>query len=250
MKHTQTIVLFSGLVAAVLGIYYAERPPFTHIAVAAVLVATVVGIVQAYQAANEAAFVQQTLSHLARSTPPSGWWKDKVNKLIQTIGSSEGYLLTKIVFDSSDPDEPDAHSIFIFTSRTTQTERPNGLLVVTPSDYSELSLFAKNEFEKEVRRLVLGSWGGNSERDAAERICETAVALYTVPRVNEGFKVGMSPHSDSTPLRVEVGAVQLLFNPETVTELLGEPPIRRDLRIAEALEAADPLLSKYLKVSH
>lgn len=69
-------------------------------------------------------------------------------------------------------------------------------------------------------------------------------------RVNEGFKVVMMPHSDSTPLGIEVGPVQLSFGPATVAQLLDEPPILRDLIIAEALEAVDPLLSKYLQVSH
>ena len=250
MKHTQTIVLFFGLVAAVLGIYYAERSPFTHIAAAAVLVATVVGIVQAFQAADEAAFVQQTLSHLARSTPPSSWWKEQVDRFIQTTASSQGYLLATVVFDNSNPRKPDTNTIFLFTSRASQTDRPSGLLVVTPADYAELSLFAKNELMREVQRLIFGRWGRTSARDAADRVCGAAVALYTVPRVNEGFKVVMMPHSDSAPLRIEVGPVQLSFDPATVAELLDGPPILRDLRIAEAIETADPLLSKYLKVSH
>jgi hypothetical protein len=160
MKHTQTIVLFFGLVAAVLGIYFAERSPFTHIAVAAVLVATIVGIVQAYQAANEAAFVQQTLSHLARSTPPSSWWKEQVDRSIQTIARSQGYLLTTVVFDNANPRKPDTNSIFVFTSRESQTDRPSGLLVVTPMDYAELSLFSKKELKKEVN-LSLWTVGEN-----------------------------------------------------------------------------------------
>ena len=59
MNYLQPLTLAFALVAAVLGIYFAETPPFTHIAATAVIVATGIGIVQAVRAEREAAFIRE-----------------------------------------------------------------------------------------------------------------------------------------------------------------------------------------------
>ncbi len=246
MKQPQVLVLALGTMAAVLGIYFAQKAPYTHIAAAAVVLAAVVGIVQASQEAAKAAFVKETLSRLARSVPPSEWWKDKVRDSIQKIAKIRGYSLHLLVFDASDPRNPEANSVFVFRSSSSPGKRPNGLLVVTPVDYAELSLLAKDELEEGVRELVHGRWGTASDADAASRICDTAAALYGVPRPGKGFKVEVRVHHAETPLTVGVGDVHLSFDLTAVGRLLDEPPIRRDLQVAEAIEKLDPGLSKYL----
>jgi hypothetical protein len=247
MKHTQSIVLVFAFVAAVLGIYYAQAAPFTHIAAAAVLVATIVGIFQALRAADEAAFVKQTLSHLARSVPPSDWWKDKIKTMIQQISVEKGYILGKILFDSSNPKDPEANCIFLFRSEVSHTQYPNGILVLTPADYAQLSTIGEKDLAKAVQCLVFGEWGTNSNSDATHRISETAIALYSLSRIHEGFGVRISSPADSmASLIVELGSTELSFDSITLNEILKLPPILRDLKIAEVVSEADPKLSPYL----
>jgi hypothetical protein len=247
MKYIQTTVLFFTLVAAVLGIYFAEKPPFTHIAAIAVLVATAFGIVQIFRAANEAAFLEQTVSYLARAVPIHYWWKKEIRRRIQNTCSLRGYSLCALLCDRGDPRDAQANSILKFKS-SSSTDR-TGLLVLTPADYGRLAMFDKNEMPREIERLVFGQWGSGSNEDDAERIAETAEAIYSLPRINEGVKSRQMVHTASTPLVIELGAVRLSFDPATVGELLREPPIRRDLRIAEALEKVDSKVSRFLTVS-
>ena len=249
MKYIQTSVLFFTLVAAVLGIYFAERPPFTHIAAIAVLVATAFGIVQIFRAAGEAEFVQQTVSYLARAVPVHYWWKKEVRKLTQKISSSRGYCLKRIVYSHHGEQDPQASSVLVFASLASDTDRPSGLLVLTPADYGQLAIFGKNKIKSEIERLVSGQWGTGSEEDVANRILDTAEALYNLPRVNEKLEPDMLLHTASTPLVIDFGRVQLSFDPATIEELLSEPPIRRDLRIAEAVEKVDPSVSRFLTLS-
>ena|ERR1700677_4923707 len=138
MKYTQTVVLVLGVIAAILGIYAAEKAPYTDIAAVAVIIAAVVGVAQAFQAAKEADFVKQILSHLARSTPASPWWRTRVRELVQSHASASGYRLDHIVYDARDPDEPDANAIFVFASQAAPGDRAGGVLVLTPAEYAEL----------------------------------------------------------------------------------------------------------------
>ncbi|WP_028057670.1 hypothetical protein [Candidatus Solirubrobacter pratensis] len=247
LKNTQIIVLAFGLVAAVLGIYAAQESPYTHIAAGAVAIAAVVAAAQAVQAAREADFVKQILSHLARSTPVSAWWRKRVNELVRTGAASRGYLLDKILFDSSDGDDPAASAIFVFRSADPPDSERTGLLVLTPADYAELSLTSQGRLPKDVAALMTGSWAGSTEADVAARLCQTATALYGLS-TRDGFRVSLTPHSSSTPLTMELGSLRLSFSPSKVAELVAEAPIRRDDRIASAIEAHEPDVARYLQL--
>ena len=247
MKYIQTTVLVFTLVAAVLGIYFAQRPPFTHIAATFVVAATAFGIVQIFRAANEAAFLEQTVSYLARAVPIHYWWKKEIRRRIQTACSLRGYSLSALLCDRNDYRDPQANSILEFKSPAS-SDRPSGLLVLTPADYGRLAVFGKNAIPREIERLVSGRWGTGSDEDDAERIAETAEAIYSLPRINEGMKARHTVHTASTPLIIELGSVRLSFDPATVADLLREPPIRRDLKIAEAVEAVDPSVSRFLTI--
>jgi hypothetical protein len=246
MNYLQPITLAFGLVASVIGIYFTDTPPFTHIAAAAVVVVTCFGIVQAFQGEREAAFVRETLAHLVRSVPPSHWWKDKVNSFVQQVARSQGYHLEKIVYDRSDFRDPDANSIFLFKSPTSEGEVRNGLLVLTPADYSELSLLRKDELETGVKSLLFAKRTEDSSEAFAKRLSEVSAALYAVPRVGQGFRVAMQPHDASKPLVLEVGQVRLSFDSAAAHALLKQPPVLRHLSIAREIEKADANLSRYL----
>jgi len=58
----------------------------------------------------------------------------------------------------------------------------------------------------------------------------------------------MRPHTASAPLAIELGDVEISFDPEYAQELTRIPAIKRDLLIAEALEKVEPDLGRYLKV--
>jgi hypothetical protein len=204
MKYIQTTVLFFTLVAAVIGIYFAERQPFTHIAAIAVLVATAFGIVQIFRAANEAAFVEHTVSYLARAAPVHYLWKKEVRELIQKISSSHGYRLKRVWYDRQDERDPQASSILVFESLASKPNRPSGL-VLMPADYGQLALLGKKKMNQEIERLVSAQWSASLDEDVAYRILETAEVLYTLPRLREGFKSAMQPHTGSTPLTIDWG---------------------------------------------
>tara|TARA_R110002111_G_scaffold164386_3_gene230551 strand:- start:5697 stop:6446 length:750 start_codon:yes stop_codon:yes gene_type:complete len=248
MKHSQQIILVFGLVAAILGIYYADTSPFTHIAAAAVGIATIVGLYQAFQDARDAAFVQQTLSHLVRSIPPGYWWKEKVADLINQTGRSKGYTLNKLYNDKSDPRDADAQSVFIFSPQSSESSEPSGLLVLTLADYRELSLLGRQELGASIAQLMF-SPGVRAGESIEQRITDTLVILYQLPRINQGFKVSMQPHDLSKPLSVEVGHARLSFEPSTVQLLLTKPPIERDLFLAGELMKFDVELSKYVSIT-
>ena len=176
----QTIVLVFEALAAVLGIYFTDTPPYTHVAAACVIAATIVGVVQGVQAAAEARFTQQILSNLARSVPASVWWKDKV--------------------DTSDPRDPEAHAIFLFESPKSGATRPGGVLILSPADYAELSLTSKRDLEGDIARLAFGEWATGEPAAVASRVSESAVALYSVPRIGQGFRVASQPFGDKAPI--------------------------------------------------
>lgn len=247
MNYLQLITLACGLIAAVLGIYFAETPPYTHFAATAVIVATVIGIFQAVQAEREAAFIRETLSHLARSVPSSDWWRKKVNSLVQQVGRSQDLLLDRIVYDRSDFHDPEACSIFLFRSPTATGARPNGLLVLTPADYAELSLLRRDELKSAVTGLLLSESVGESLDEFAGRISEVSAALYSVPRVGQGFKVALQINESSKAFVVTVGQVQLAFDTTAVQALLKLRPVERDLQIAREIEKFDVGLARYLR---
>ena len=242
----QTIVLVFGLVAAILGIYVAETPPYTHVAALCVAVATIFGIVQGLQADAEARFVQQVLSYLARSVPASSWWKEHVDDLIQKTGASRGFRLYKAYYDSSDPRDPEAHKIFLFKADQTGATSPGGVLVVTPGDYSQLSLVSKRDLPQEIAELMFGQWADGTAAAAAQRVVEAAVALYSLPRVGKGFRVASQPHGEGKPLVVETGTVRISFDGQPLMDFLRLPPLKRDLAVAKEIEKADPDLTKFL----
>jgi hypothetical protein len=242
----QTIVLVFGAVAAVLGIYFTDTPPYTHVAAVCVLAAAIVGIVQGVQAANEARFTQQILSNLARSVPPSGWWKDKVDDLVRRTCASRGYRFYKKVFDTSDLRDPEAHAIFLFESTTPGAARPGGILILTPADYAELSLVSMGELDSEIAQLAFGQWATGSPAAITDRVSESAVALYSLPRINQGFPVVSHPFSETAAMVIETGQARITFGGNDLTRLLTMPPIERDLTIAKALESVDPGLTKHL----
>jgi hypothetical protein len=242
----QTIVLVFGAAAAVLGIYFTDTPPYTHVAAACVIAATLVGVVQGVQAAEEAKFTQQILSNLARSVPASAWWKDKVDTLVQRICRARGYLLYKKVFDASDPRDPEAHAIFLFESPKSGSTRPGGVLILSPSDYAELSLTSKRDLDSEIANLVFGEWARMEPATIAHRVTESAVALYSVPRIGKGFRVASQPFSDAAPLVIETGHARMSFHGDELKQFLNMPPIERDLEIARKLAGIDAELTKYL----
>lgn len=246
MNYLQPMTLFFGLVAAVLGIYFVDTPPFTHIAAIAVVVATGFGVVQALQGEREAAFVRGTLAQLARSVPPSPWWKDKANSIVQRVARSKGYLFEKIVYDRPDFHDPKANSIFLFKSPTSEGGLMNGLLVLTPADYSELSLLRKDELETAVNSLLFEKRTEDSAEAFAKRLGEVAAALYAVPRVDQGFQVAIQPHDSSKPLEIKVGQVRLSYDSTAVQALLKQPPVLRNLSIAHEIAKADVNLFRYL----
>jgi hypothetical protein len=242
----QTIVLVFGALAAVLGIYFTDTPPYTHVAAACVIAATIVGIVQGVQAAEEARFTQQILSNLARSVPASAWWKDTVDTLVQRVCRARGYLLYKKVFDASDPRDPEAHAIFLFESPKSGSTRPGGVLILSPSDYAELSLISKRDLEGDIARLAFGAWATGEPAAVASRVSESAVALYSVPRIGQGFRVASQPFNDNAPLVIETGHARMAFDGDELKQFLNMPPIERDLIVAQKLATIDTGLTKYL----
>jgi hypothetical protein len=244
----QIIILIFTLLAGVLGIYFAQEPPYTHIAAGAVIVATIIGIIQTTQDAKDAAFVKQTLSHLVKSIPPSLWWKAKVNELVIKISKSEGYHCRSAVYTRSDPGDPEADCILLFYKKTEDVE-PAGLLVLTPSDYSDLSSLEVRKLEDGVKHLLFGVLGATSAALVAERVTDTLAALYALARFGQGFKIVTKPLGANNPLTVEVGNARFEFKAPEVERLVQMPPIERDLFLARELEKVEGNLSRFLKES-
>jgi hypothetical protein len=239
--------LVLGLVAAVAGIYFADRPPFTHIAAAAVVVAAAIGIIQALRAEREAAFVRATLAGLARSLPPSPWWKEKVNRLAEEIGKGHGYILQNTVYDRRDFRDPEACSILVFRSPPAKGATRNGLLVLTPRDYSDLSPLGKQELAPAVNQLLLVAPPDSSRKALQRRIGEVAAALYAVPRVGQGFKIATQFDGTSGTLSVTLGHVHLSLDSAAVDRLIKMRPVERDLYVAGEIEKTDPALSHWIQ---
>ena len=110
------IVQLAALVAAVLGIYFAEKKPYTHIAAGAVGIATIAGIFLTIESDRDAAFTRQTLSNLARSVPPSFAWRERVRQAVQDAAATRDYHLYQVVYDKADFHDPDATAIHFFRS--------------------------------------------------------------------------------------------------------------------------------------
>ena len=116
---------------------------------------------------------------------------------------------------------------------------PHGLLVVTPEQYSELSLLGGKALSLGVEDLLWGKWGADSATGATQRVAETAVALYTLAPRERALKISTSPHRGVEPMLIRLGSLELVFDFATVNRLLDEPPIRRDLLVAKALNDLD-----------
>jgi hypothetical protein len=241
MKHSQTVVLLTGLVAAVLGIFYAQKAPYTYIAAGAVAVACVVGIIQSYYQAREADFAQQILDHLARSIPPSPWWKERIQELVGSSARSRGFILRETWSNSSDPDDVDADTIFVFRSPAPSEDQVSGLLIVSPDQYSELATLARSRLKSGVDDLVHGKWSTGSDMTPARRLARSAAALYGLAHFGSGgFPVKLHINGEDSSATITVGNVDLAVDKAFLDQLCQKPAIIRDLTIARTLERLDP----------
>ena len=119
--------------------------------------------------------------------------------------------------------------------------------MLTPADYSELSLLPQDELKSAVTALLQAESTGDSLDEFARRITEVSAALYGVPRVGQGFKVMLRLDAPSKTFMVTVGQVKLVFDAASVQALLKLRPVLRDLQIAREIEKSDTSLSPYLQ---
>lgn len=253
MKLPGIYILALSLVAAVIGIYFATTSPYTHIAAAAVAAATAIAIVQERQSANEAAYVRHTLNHLARSIPPSFYWRDRVTDHFRRVCEQRGYRFMNQVLDTRNLD-PDARAIYTFSLIATSNDEPSGMIVLAPEDYADLSIIERANLDAAIGELMFGHWGTDDPNDQesirliGRRIRDIAVSLYGLSRLGQGFRISTTyPDPSSPSLVIGVGKLELSFAVSELEEFFREPPIVRTLRIAEAVEDADSAISQTVK---
>lgn len=253
MKYAFSLTPVFTLFAALLGIYFAREGPYTHISAGVVLAITALGIQQAHQASIREKFVKQILSHLTRSIPASFWWKRKVEEYVRKAARSQNYILYRMYYDCSDFHDPEARSIFLFASETSDKDKVSGMLVLAPEDYAELSLFSGKELEREIRQSLFGHWGNDTlEGDASvigNRVLHIVASLYALPRIGQGFRLALQYSDGVTPLIVNAGDISMSINSNKLKELLQLSPIVRTFQIAKIMEQLDPEVSKFLSQS-
>jgi hypothetical protein len=243
------------MIAAIIGIYWAVKPPYTHIAAIAVIVATAIGFLDALKTTKEKEYAEEMLRHLARSLPPNMYWKDTVRRLITQLGRSKGYALQKNYFTGSSFDDPEAKTIFLFGSTNADDSRLKGVLVLTPGDYVELASLGKSRVKERLKELMFGQWEKELVKDDKEseefgsRFAEAAAALYSLPRLGTGFKISLSSPADGKSLEARIGEVNLSFDKAKLDELVMDSPLVRTLKVARMIEKTDPALSKFLNLS-
>jgi hypothetical protein len=247
MRHSQTIVLLAGLAAAIVGIFYAHKEPYSGIAAGAVSIACAIGIVQAYRQAREAAHTKSILSNLARSSPPSPQWKDKVRELVRLSARSHGFVLRTMRFTTSDPDDPNADAICVFGSLNGSSPEVTGVLVITPEDYAELSTLPEQRLTPAIEQLVYGAITSDSS-DLLEMgtLENSVVAFYRLAKYGEGgFRVEASFDEASGAITIRAGDMDVTFARDELTKLCATPAILRDLRIAKTVQEREPSLARY-----
>jgi hypothetical protein len=255
LEYAQAIILPFSMVAALIGIYFVEKKPYTHIAAVAVVVATIIGLVDAVKTVREKHYAEEMLRHLARSSPPSPYWKDEVRKMITEIGRPSGYALVRAYYTRTDYDDPEAATVFVFRSTNLTYSGVKGLLVLTPSDYVELASLGKQKVRARLREWMFGRWEKHPTKDDGsteefmERLGQTAAALYTLPNLKKGFNVSVRRSDDGKSITIQTGEAELSFPPGYLGQLLTLPPLERTVRVAQMIAKTEPRLNKYLNIS-
>jgi hypothetical protein len=245
-----TVIQIFLLVAGVLGISLAGQQ--IHSPMTAVLLVTGAGMNQDIPYDRDATLVSQPSSSLDRSVPTTWQWRERVRALVQKTAAKKGYRVYKALYDKEDYPDPDARAIFLFKSSESVTSEPHGLLVMTPEDYSALSVLEQT-VEAEVDQRLFGRWATEHGRDAhsleafGHHVLDIASVLYAQPRIDRNFRVAMRPPNKGEPLVVECGDLQLSIDSTMINRLLEQPAIERDLHIAEMIEKLDPTISTYLR---
>src|SRR4030095_14831162 len=148
MKFAEAIALPFAMIASICGIYFAEKPPYTHIAAVAVVVGTAIAFFDALKTAKEKEYAEEMLTHVAGSVPASRQWRDRVREMVTEVARSKGYALIKALATESDFYHPDAATLFLFKSTNPAECRLKGALVLTPDDYVKLAALGKGKVSK------------------------------------------------------------------------------------------------------
>jgi hypothetical protein len=257
INYAPAIILPFTMVAALIGIYFAQGKPFyRHIAATAVVIATIIGLLDAVRNVKDKAYTEEVLRHLARSLPPNTYWKDRVRRMIGDLAGAEGYALVKAYYTRSDFADPEASTILLFRSRDSENTALKGVLVITPSDYTELAALGREHVISRLRAMMLGEWelGPTKDDPSAEsfeeHLTQTVVALYTLPNFGKAFKVSTRTPSNTKSIIIQTGEFTLAFDEPILQELSALPPLKRNVRVAQMIAKSQPGLNNYLGVSH
>ena len=245
-----TVIQIFVLVAGVTGISFSGLQ--IHGPIASVLPAAGAGMNQDIPYDRDATLVSQPSSSLVRSVPTTWQWRERVRAVVQKTAATKGYRVYKALYDKENYPDPDARVIFLFKSSKSKDSEPHGLLVMTPGDYSALSVMEQT-VEAEVDQRLFGRWATEHGRDAHSleafgyHVLDIASVLYAQPRIDQEFPRTMKPPHGDTPLIVECGDLQVSLDSTMISRLLEQPAIERDLLIAEMIEKLDPTISTYLR---
>jgi hypothetical protein len=245
-----TVIQPFSLVAVVLGIFFAEQQVYPPMA--AISLPTGAEMNQDIAYDRDVTLINQLASSLARSIPTTWQWRERVRAIVQKRAATKGYRVYKALYDKPDYPDPDARAIFLFKSPESVTSEPHGLLVLTPEDYSALSVLEQT-VEAEVDQRLFSRWEMEHGRDAnsleafGNHVLDIASVLYAQPRIDQEFRVAMKPPHGGAPLIVECGDLQLSLDSTRINQLLEQPAVERDLRIAEMIEKLAPEISTYLR---
>ena len=247
-----TVIQIFVLVAGVTGISFSGLQ--IHGPIASVLPAAGAGMNQDIPYDRDATLVSQPSSSLVRSVPTTWQWRERVRAVVQKTAATKGYRVYKALYDKENYPDPDARVIFLFKSSKSKDSEPHGLLVMTPGDYSALSVMEQT-VEAEVDQRLFGRWATEHGRDAhsleafGHHVLDIASVLYAQPRIDQDFPRAMKPPHGDAPLIVECGDLQLSLDSTMINRLLEQPAIERDLHIAEMIEKLAPVVSVYLRGS-
>lgn len=250
MKARKAAIPIFLLATSLAAIYLVpRRSPYTHIAAAIVLVASVLAIAQAVRAARAAELARPRLANLASS---SRQWKDAVRMVVARVAAAEGYLVHRVLADAANFDDPAGGRIFVFVSDKNSSGAPNGLLVVTPDDFAALSRLETGRLEQEIRLALFDHWGtarlARHRPEIVARIADTAARLYSLQFFGVGFRVAIGPDV-SGGLQARVGPFDLEFSREELEHLIELPYIQMNLRILEALGKIDSSVERFVASS-
>ncbi len=124
----------------------------------------------------------------------------------------------------------------------------SGLAVLTPETYANLALMRNSALPGAIGALLLTPPKDVSDTDGSRLLAEVAEVLYSLAHVGRGISFKLVPFSDDSRLSVSLNETELVLTKEECEGLLSQPPILRDLAIAERLATVEPNLAKYMTV--